>query len=92
MRLPEPIIRRRVNLLVEAKLLDQARELELNISDVVEKLLRAHLKEMRREHWLRTSGRSIASYNHHIATIGVLSQRFLPVKRPPAPRKYAWKK
>ena len=92
MRLPEPIIRRRVNLLLEAKLLDQARELDLNISQVVEKLLRAHLQETRREHWLRKNRSSIASYNHHIATIGVLSQRFEPVKRRPAPRKYAWQK
>jgi antitoxin CcdA len=68
--------KRAVNLTINAKVLDMAREMGINISQTVDALL---TEEVLRQHWLRwneDNKGAIADYNARIEREGLFSDRY----------------
>jgi antitoxin CcdA len=68
--------KRPVNLTLNSKVLDMARELGLNISQTVDALL---TEEVLRRHWARwneDNKEAIAHYNERVAREGLFSDRY----------------
>ena len=68
--------KRAVNLTINAKVLDMAREMGINISQTVDALL---TEEVLRQHWLRwneDNKEAIADYNARIEREGLFSDRY----------------
>ncbi|HHH9444633.1 TPA: type II toxin-antitoxin system CcdA family antitoxin [Pseudomonas aeruginosa] len=65
--------KRTVNLSVNGDLLDKARDLDINLSEVLEQALIEALKEKQRERWLEENLQSIKAYNEHVNACGVFS-------------------
>lgn len=64
------------NLTINSDLLSQAKNLNINISSVLESALAAKLRQMMQSEWLEENSESIAYYNSHIETFGVFSDDF----------------
>lgn len=67
--------KRAVNLFVDTELLDDARRLQINLSDTLERRLRALVKAEQERRWLAESRDAIASINAFIDRHGLLSSR-----------------
>jgi antitoxin CcdA len=67
--------KRAVNLFVDQRLLDDARQLRINLSDTLEQRLRTLVKAERERQWLEESKLAIESINAFIDRHGLLSSR-----------------
>jgi antitoxin CcdA len=67
--------KRAVNLFVDAHLLDEARRLNVNISETLERRLRMIVKAEQEKCWLEENGPAIASINTFIERHGLLASR-----------------
>ena len=65
--------KRAVNLFVDAELLDDARRMEINISDTLEQRLRNLVRAEREKRWLSENQEAIAAYNRRVEEHGLLS-------------------
>jgi antitoxin CcdA len=65
--------RRPVNVSVNSDLLNQARQLDINLSATLEAALATALRSRRREQWLKESRGAIDAYNEYVETHGVFS-------------------
>ncbi|MDR2215370.1 MAG: type II toxin-antitoxin system CcdA family antitoxin [Nevskiaceae bacterium] len=63
--------KRAANLSVSAELLDQARELDINLSATLEAALQGEVRARRRQQWLEDNREAIATYNARIERDGV---------------------
>ena len=61
------------NLSVDGALLDSAKRLKLNLSQVFEAGLNAAIREKRREQWLNKNRAALDAYNEHVERDGVFS-------------------
>lgn len=61
------------NLSVDDILLEQARRLKLNLSQVFEAGLAEAIRQRRREEWLRKNRSALEAYNEHVEKDGVFS-------------------
>jgi antitoxin CcdA len=75
MRDEHPPKKRAVNLFVDADLLEQARELRINISDTLERRLRTIVRTEREKRWLEENRDAIASINSFIDQHGLLASK-----------------
>lgn len=67
--------KRPINLSLNSAVLDLAREMGLNISQVVDELLLAEVEKRYRERWQEENAEAIAQYNARIEREGTFSQR-----------------
>jgi antitoxin CcdA len=67
--------KRAVNLFVDAGLLDEARRLQINVSETLERRLRTIVKAERQKRWLEENQEAIASINSFIDRHGLLASR-----------------
>jgi antitoxin CcdA len=65
--------KRPTNLSLNSDLLRQARELDINLSQVLEQALDAEVRKKRAEQWLQENRVAIAQYNADIELNGVFS-------------------
>jgi antitoxin CcdA len=65
--------KRAVNLFVETGLLDEARRLRINLSDTLERRLRAIVKAELERRWVEDNRAAIQAYNNRVAQHGLLS-------------------
>jgi antitoxin CcdA len=65
--------KRAVNLFVDTELLDEARRLRINLSDTLERRLRALVKAELERQWLIDNRAAIEAYNRRVAEHGLLS-------------------
>lgn len=63
--------RKPANLSVNSDLLRQAKALDVNLSQVLEKALVEVVAHRRREEWLRKNREAIDAYNEHVARDGL---------------------
>ena len=63
----------RTNVSLDAELLDQARELKINLSAVLEGRLRELVAELRRQRWLAENRAALADANAFLARHGLWS-------------------
>jgi antitoxin CcdA len=70
-----PVKKRAVNLFVDADLLDEARRLRINVSETLERRLRAIVRAEQEKHWLEENRQAIASINSFIDRHGLLASR-----------------
>jgi antitoxin CcdA len=68
--------KRNINLSLNAAVLDQARELGLNISQVVDQLLAAEVEKIYWARWNTDNAQAIADYNARIEREGLFSDRW----------------
>lgn len=61
-----------INLRVRSTLVDEARLRNVNISDVLNRALIRHLRELRREQWLAASFNAVTTYNARVDDDGLL--------------------
>ncbi len=67
--------KRAVNLFVDVELLDEARRLNINISETLEQRLRGLVRAEREKQWLEENRDAIASINAFIDRHGLLADR-----------------
>lgn len=65
--------RRATNLSVNSDLLQQAKELGINLSRTFEEGLAEAVREKRQELWLRENREALDAYNEHVERDGVFS-------------------
>lgn len=65
--------KRPTNVSVSGELLDQARELDVNLSATLEQALTDLIRRHRREQWFAENRDAIAAYNEHVEASGVFS-------------------
>jgi antitoxin CcdA len=65
--------KRAVNLFVDVELLDEARRLNVNISETLEQRLRGLIRAEQERRWLEENREAIAQYNRRVAEHGLLS-------------------
>jgi antitoxin CcdA len=70
-----PARKRAVNLFVDSELLDHARQLDINISETLERRLRSIVKAEHEKRWLQENETAIASINGFIERHGLLASR-----------------
>ena len=70
-----PTRKRAVNLFIDADLLDEAKRLEINISDTLDRRLRAIVKAEQEKRWLLENSAAIDSINNFIERHGLLASR-----------------
>jgi antitoxin CcdA len=61
-----------INLRVKASLVAEARRHDVNISEVLNRALLRHLRELRRERWLAASFAAVTAYNARVDDDGLL--------------------
>ena len=62
-----------VNLIVDAALLREARECDINLSATLERALSEALRQQRRERWLAENRPGIAAYNEQVGAHGAFA-------------------
>ena len=62
-----------VNLSIDAALLREARERDINLSATLERALSNALRQQRRERWLAENRPGIAAYNEQVEAHGVFA-------------------
>jgi antitoxin CcdA len=67
--------RRAINLSLNSKVLDMAREMDLNISQTVDALLTQEVLRLYSENWGHANADAIAHYNARIEREGTFAQR-----------------
>jgi antitoxin CcdA len=65
--------KRAVNLFVDVELLDEARRMNVNISETLEQRLRGLIRAEQERRWLEENREAIAQYNRRVAEHGLLS-------------------
>jgi antitoxin CcdA len=65
--------KRAVNLFVDVELLDEARRMNINISDTLEQRLRGLVRAEQERRWLQENQEATAQYNLRVAELGLLS-------------------
>jgi antitoxin CcdA len=68
-----PAKKRAVNLFVDAELLDEARHLQINLSETLEGRLQTLVRAEQERRWLQENQEAIACYNRRVAERGLLS-------------------
>ena len=68
-----PVKKRAVNLFVDAELLDEARRLQINVSDTLERRLRTIVRAEQEKRWLEENRAAIDAYNRRVARHGLLA-------------------
>ena len=69
-----PTKKRAVNLFVEADLLDEARRMRINISEMLERRLRMIVRAEREKRWLEANRAAIEAYNLRVSQHGLLAE------------------
>jgi antitoxin CcdA len=65
--------KRAVNLFVDVELLDEARRMNINLSESLEQRLRGLIRAEQERRWLEENQEAIAQYNRRVAEHGLLS-------------------
>jgi len=65
--------KRAVNLFVDSELLDEARRMNINISESLEQYLRSLIRAGQERRWLEENREAIAHYNRRVAEHGLLA-------------------
>jgi antitoxin CcdA len=68
-----PPKKRAVNLFVDTDLLDEARRMRINISEILERRLRAIVRAEQEKRWLEENRAAIDAYNKRVAQHGLLT-------------------
>jgi antitoxin CcdA len=68
-----PVKKRAVNLFVDVELLDEARQLRINISETLENRLRTIVRGERERRWLEANKSALEAYNLRVSRDGLLS-------------------
>jgi len=68
-----PVKKRAVNLFVDAELLDEARRMRINISEILESRLRTIVRAEQERRWLEENKDAIAAYNLRVSRHGLLA-------------------
>ncbi|MBE0549297.1 MAG: type II toxin-antitoxin system CcdA family antitoxin [Rubrivivax sp.] len=76
--------RRAINLSLNAKVLDMARDMGLNISQTVDALLTEEVLRQYWQRWQQDNAEAIAHYNARIEREGLFSDRYRTFMRPNA--------
>ena len=71
----QPAKKRAVNVFVDAELIDEARRLRINLSETLERRLRAIVRAEREKRWLEDNRAAIDSINSFIDQHEVLASR-----------------
>jgi antitoxin CcdA len=69
----EQSTKRAVNLSIDSELLDEARRLNVDLSEILERELRALTRAVRVQRWLQENAEALAQYNRRVAEEGLLS-------------------
>jgi antitoxin CcdA len=69
-------LKRAVNLRVDAKMLEEAKALDINLSATLEQALSTTLKAEREAKWLQENREAIAAYNEYFTKNGCFSDSF----------------
>jgi antitoxin CcdA len=78
--------KRPINLSLNSKILEMAREMDINISQTVDTLLTAEVLRQYWERWPVENAQAIAAYNARIEREGLFSDRYRTFMRPKAKR------
>ena len=70
---PNRVVKQATNLSINRDLLNDARELGVNLSAVLEEALEKKIAAAKREKWLLENAEAIDSYNEFVAEQGVFS-------------------
>jgi antitoxin CcdA len=81
--------KRGINLSLNSKVLDMARELGMNISQTVDALLTEEVLRRYWQGWQQDNAEAIAHYNERVEREGLFSDRYRTFMRAPADRKTA---
>jgi antitoxin CcdA len=81
--------KRAINLTLNAKVLDMARDMDLNISQTVDALLTEEVLRQYWQRWNKDNAEAIAHYNARIEREGLFSDRWRTFMRPTADRDVA---
>lgn len=65
--------KRATNLNLNGRLLDLAREMNINLSQTVDRLLAEEIRRRYREHWIERNKDAIAEYNARVEKEGTFS-------------------
>ena len=65
--------RKATNLSIDPQLLQQARDLQINLSATLEKALKTIIREKQQKQWLQANTEAIAAYNRQVDENGVFS-------------------
>lgn len=68
-----PAAKKAVNLSIDASLLSEARDQDINLSATLERALEEALRQARRERWLSENAPSIEAYNAQIDEHGAFA-------------------
>ncbi len=68
-------LRKAANLSINADLLRQARDMNINLSATLERALIEALRKRQREQWLAENRAAIEAYNDHVERSGVFCDR-----------------
>lgn len=72
----ERVVKKRaVNLFVDSELLDEARRLQINVSETLERRLRSIVRAEQQKRWLEENRSAIESINGFIERHGLLSEK-----------------
>ena len=63
-----------VNVSIDANLVAEARKLNINLSQTLEKAVISELREAQREKWLRDNRRAVQAHNQRVEEHGVFSE------------------
>jgi antitoxin CcdA len=69
----EQSTKRTVNLSVDGELLDEARRINVDLSETLERHLRDLIRATREQRWLQENAEAFAQYNRRVAEEGLLS-------------------
>jgi len=69
----KPAKKRAVNLFVDVELLDEARRLNINMSETLEQRLHGIVRAERERRWMQDNQEAIAHYNRRVAERGLIS-------------------
>jgi antitoxin CcdA len=81
--------KRAINLNLNSKVLDMAREMGLNISQTVDALLTDEVLRRYWQNWQHDNAEAIAHYNERIAREGLFSDHYRTFMKPRTDRKTA---
>lgn len=73
-RAPEPRRRKKAaNLSIDSALLEEAKRLDLNLSQILEAGLSESIRKHQRDQWLKKNRAALEAYNEHVEKHGVFS-------------------
>lgn len=81
--------KRPINLSLNSKVLDMAKDMGLNISQTVDALLTEEVLRQYWQRWQKDNAEAIEHYNARIEREGLFSDRYRTFMRPPAKRNAA---